>query len=511
VPAPETVVTPKPVMPSEGKSPSLMAKLRQTVDALNTVPTMQSEKQKLDEKVKGILGGILVILVIAGFNALTKEATVPTAPVTVMPAPTSLTKDMLQREQEAQSKAEAELRPGKVFKDCTACPEMVVVPAGTFEMGSNSGEVVEQPVHTVRIGNPFALGKTEVTHRQWRSVMGSDPFVDHGNSGAYVPEQPCDDCPVTNVSWNNVQEYVQKLSQKAGKIYRLPSEAEWEYACRAGGTHTYCGGDSIDSVAWTWVVGNSDDKAHPVAKKQANAWGLYDMSGNAWEWTDDCWNESYINAPSDGSAWTKKSCTFHVVRGGSWTEESRMSRSSARTKIALPDRGRVFGDTGFRVATTAMVVTPPKDGAALVTPPSRSVAPDEYAEYVNSRFGFSIRYPSKLLVPRGESGNGDGQGFISQDKQTKLSAYGSHTLLGGTLKDDFEKELQANPNSQITYRVLRNNWYVISGTDRGLIFYRKTVQVRDGYATFNFSFPIEHRGTWDKVLVEIAKGFNAKE
>jgi hypothetical protein len=148
--------------------------------------------------------------------------------------------------------------------------------------------------------------------------------------------------------------------------------------------------------------------------------------------------------------------------------------------------------------------------ATLVPPSNRSNAPDDFAEYVNSRFGFTIRYPSKLLMPQGESFNGDGQGFISQDKRDKLSAYGSHTLLGGTLKDDFERELQANPNRQITYKVLRNNWYVISGADGGLIFYKKTVQVRDGYATFNFSYPIEHRGTWDKVLVEIANEFKPK-
>jgi formylglycine-generating enzyme required for sulfatase activity len=207
-----------------------------------------------------------------------------------------------ERERLEAEKAAKELRPGKVFKDCADCPEMVVIPAGSFEMGSNSGDSDEKPVHTVRIGKAFALAKTEVTQGQWRSVMGSNPS-NFSSCG--------DDCPVEKVNWSDAEEYVRKLSQKTGKSYRLPSEAEWEYACRAGGTHAYCGGESIDSVAW--YGSNSGSKTHLVGRQQANPWGLYDMSGNVWEWTEDCWNGSYRRAPSDGSAWTSGECGERVL------------------------------------------------------------------------------------------------------------------------------------------------------------------------------------------------------
>jgi formylglycine-generating enzyme required for sulfatase activity len=207
-------------------------------------------------------------------------------------------------------------RSGMVFKDCEDCPEMVVIPAGSFRMGSNDGDSDEQPVHAVRIGSMFALGKTEVTQRQWRSVMGIGP-------------QGCDDCPMEQVSWNEAQDYVGKLSQRTGKAYRLPSEAEWEYACRAGSTNTYCGSDSIDRVAWH--DGNSDGKAKQVAGKQPNAFGLFDMSGNVWEWTGDCWNGNYGGAPPDGTRWASGDCTKRVLRGGSWGDAPKLVRAAVRS------------------------------------------------------------------------------------------------------------------------------------------------------------------------------------
>ncbi len=228
---------------------------------------------------------------------------------------------------------------GHVFRDCPDCPEMVIVPAGSFEMGSNNGGSDEKPVHTVRIGKPFAMGKTEVTQGQWRALMGSNPS--HFSSCG-------DSCPVERVNWNDAREFARKLSQKTGKTYRLPSEAEWEHACRAGGTHTYCGSDSVDSVAW--YDKNSVGKTRPVAVKHPNAWGLYDMSGNVWEWVEDCWNGSYNGAPSDGSAWTSGSCSELVLRGGSWDGNPQDVRATIR------DRGapglRYSDDVGFRLART---------------------------------------------------------------------------------------------------------------------------------------------------------------
>lgn len=195
---------------------------------------------------------------------------------------------------------------GRVSKDCAECPEMIDVPAGNFDMG-----VTGSPRRVAL--KRFALGKTEVTQRQWRAVMGNNPshFSKCG-----------DDCPVEKVSWEEAQEYVKKLSQKTGKIFRLPSEAEWEYACRAGGRHQYCGSDILDAVGWyrgsaEWP-GNSEATTNPVARKQPNAWGFYDMTGNVWEWVEDCANANNIGVPSDGSAWVTENCKPRILRGGSW-------------------------------------------------------------------------------------------------------------------------------------------------------------------------------------------------
>ena len=215
--------------------------------------------------------------------------------------------------------------PRDIFKDCADCPEMVVIPAGSFEMGSYSGNSDEKPVHRVAVKS-FALGKTEVTQGQWRSVMGSNPSRSSGCG---------DDCPVDQVGWDDAKTFIQRLNTKTGKIYRLPSEAEWEFACRAGGIHAYCGSDSIESVAW--YKSNSGGKTHLVAGKQPNAWGLHDMSGNVWEWTEDCWNGSYNGAPGDGSAWTSGECGRRVLRGGSWFESPLTAAFRIRTDSTFRD------------------------------------------------------------------------------------------------------------------------------------------------------------------------------
>ena len=229
---------------------------------------------------------------------------------------------------------------GKIIKDCADCPEMVVIPAGSFEMGSNK-EPNEMPVHRVTIKRAFALGKTEVTQGQWKAIMDNNNPSKFSSCG--------DNCPVEQVSWDDVQIFIEKLNAKTGKKYRLPSEAEWEYACRAGGQHEYCGSDDLDSIAWYGAsakpAGNSGKSTNPVATKQANAFGLYDMSGNVWEWVEDVYHDSYNGAPSDGSAWQGDS-VLRVPRGGSW---SFLQRAAKRGGSESDFR---YSTIGFRLART---------------------------------------------------------------------------------------------------------------------------------------------------------------
>ena len=224
-------------------------------------------------------------------------------------------------------------KPGVVFRDCAECAEMVVIPAGNFEMGDNGA------THTVAL-KAFALGKTEVTQGQWQAVMGGNPSI-HRFCGS--------ECPVENISWDDAQTFIQKLNAKTGKTYRLPSEAEWEYACRAGARQEYCGGDTPNAIAWygAFAAGNSDKSTNRVGGKQANAFGLHDMTGNVWEWTQDCWNPTYTGAPVDGSAWSTGTCGQRVVRGGSWNLDTGFARASYRGRISSWNRNN---NSGLRLA-----------------------------------------------------------------------------------------------------------------------------------------------------------------
>jgi len=234
----------------------------------------------------------------------------------------------------------AEPVAGKTFNDCTVCPEMIEIPAGSFDMGSAKGEANEQPVHRVTIAKPFAIGKTEVTQAQWVALMGTNPsqFDTCGN-----------DCPVDQVSWDDVQLYLKKLNAKTGKQYRLPTEAEWEYACRAGNDTEFCGGDLADAVSWNNINSGSFMfySPHPVATKKPNAFGLFDMSGNVWEWVEDTYFPNYTGAPTDGSA--RLGGAMRVLRGGSWGKDPKYSRAFARTRFSATFRDFSHG---FRVALT---------------------------------------------------------------------------------------------------------------------------------------------------------------
>ena len=220
----------------------------------------------------------------------------------------------------------------RVFRDCDSCPELVSLPAGSYQRSAVSNVSIAA----------FALGKTDVTEAQWQAVMGSNRSR-FKHCGA--------DCPVESVSWDDAQTFIKRLNKRTGQHYRLPSETEWEYACHAGlRPQRYCGSDSIDAVGW--YLGNSGGRTHPVAAKQPNGWGLYDMSGNVPQWLDDCWHEDSKlgSAPADGSAWTTGGvCASHVLRGGSWSLNASDNRASFRF---FDDTGSRHEGYGFRLART---------------------------------------------------------------------------------------------------------------------------------------------------------------
>jgi formylglycine-generating enzyme required for sulfatase activity len=218
---------------------------------------------------------------------------------------------------------------------------MVVIPAGSFVMGSNE-HVAERPVHSVNVP-AFMLGRTEVTQRQWIAVMGTNPS--HFNNCGM-------DCPVESINWNDAQEFARRLSQKTGKNYRLPSEAEWEYAARAGSSGRWSFGDDESQLGYfAWFSSNSALTTHTVAQKRPNARSLYDMHGNVWEWVQDTWHADYQGAPNDGSPWLSGGDQVRRVRrGGAWGDDPPGSlRSANRGRNAL-DFSVYF--TGMRIART---------------------------------------------------------------------------------------------------------------------------------------------------------------
>ena len=226
--------------------------------------------------------------------------------------------------------------------------EMVAIPGGTFRMGdlNGGGYDNERPVHSVTVPD-FKLGKFEVTFTQW------DACVADGGCGRYTPDDKGwgrGNRPVINVSWDDIQGFIDWLNSKTGGNFRLPTEAEWEYAARAGSTTKYSWGNSIGSNRANCEGCGSrwdDDRTAPVGSFSANAWGLHDLHGNVWEWAQDCWNDSYVGAPTDGSAWTSGDCGQRVLRGGSWFHVPRLLRSADRGRDTRSYRGL---NIGFRLA-----------------------------------------------------------------------------------------------------------------------------------------------------------------
>lgn len=157
-----------------------------------------------------------------------------------------------------------------------------------------------------------------------------------------------DNCPVEQVSWNDIQQFISRLNSQSGTNYRLPTEAEWEYACRAGGTEEYCGSNDINGVAW--YKDNSWSQTHPVGQKQANAWGIYDMSGNVWEWVNDWYDKSYYSGSPQSNPQGPSSGSYRVNRGGGWVDDSAGVRASGRDTDSPENR---YDDLGFRLVAPA--------------------------------------------------------------------------------------------------------------------------------------------------------------
>jgi formylglycine-generating enzyme required for sulfatase activity len=251
-------------------------------------------------------------------------------------------------------KAEAErvLKPGDAFRECAKdCPEMIVVPDGEFTMGSpdkeNTRDDSQRPQHRVIFAKPFAVSKFEVTFEQWDACVAihrCDPIVSDGGFGRGTR-------PVINVSWDDAQRYVTWFSLMTGKPYRLLSEAEWEYAARAGTMTHYSFGDDTAALGdYAWYDENSGKQTHPVGEKKPNAFGLHDIYGNVDEWVEDPWHDNYQGASMDGSPWVKDgAASWYVVCGGAWLNSAQFLRACNR--FWLPTDGR-YDYVGFRLART---------------------------------------------------------------------------------------------------------------------------------------------------------------
>ncbi len=285
----------------------------------------------------------------------------------------------------ATASAQDSLKPGETFRDCAECPEMAVIPAGSFTMGSPASEEGreddEGPRHRVTIPRAFALGKYEVTRAEFAAfvrdtghkargcwVYGGKEWKDDDSKNWRDPNfSQSERDPVVCVNWDDAKKYLRWLSRKTGQDYRLPSEAEWEYAARAGTTTARYWGDAADLACgyanvhdrtsksengFTWTHHDCRDgyaKTAPVGSFEANDFGLHDVLGNVWEWVEDCYEKTYDLAARDGSAWTTGECSRRVLRGGSWSGSPRFVRAAIRNRNTAGSRN---DSGGFRAART---------------------------------------------------------------------------------------------------------------------------------------------------------------
>lgn len=320
-------------------------------------------------------------------NAPSPPAPSPPPPGSPAPAGSPAQPGKRADNQPPAGQSDAAFKRGDSFRDCRDCPEMIVMPAGEFVMGSPPGEATpedgEGPPHKVAIQHSFAVGKFEITQGQFESFVkateydvGDRCFIWTGREWknqtgsfrapgfAQTPQHPA-----TCLSWKDAKAYITWLSQITGKTYRLLTEAEWEYAARAGTTARYHFGNDADALCgfangadrtakgkysrWTTVANCSDGHVNtaPVGSFKPNAFGLYDMHGNVSEWVEDCFQNGYENAPTDGSAAVVANCRLRVLRGGSWIGQPKALRSASRLRRPADDR---YGNNGFRVARTLL-------------------------------------------------------------------------------------------------------------------------------------------------------------
>ena len=230
------------------------------------------------------------------------------------------------------------------IRDCPQCPEIVLIAAGAFEMGSTEMFDFEAPVHQVSIRKPFYIGRREVTFEEWDACLAEAGCKQRPDDRGLGRARR----PAIDLDWDDAKGYTAWLSQKTGHTYRLPTESEWEYVARAGSTTTYPWGKTVDKDKANCIGCTTDPlkKAVDTGSFKPNAFGIYDMTGNAAEWVEDCWNDNYRGAPADGSAWTKPQCRERVLRGGSFNNDPRYLRSAARFKY---DHDVRFYTNGFRV------------------------------------------------------------------------------------------------------------------------------------------------------------------
>jgi formylglycine-generating enzyme required for sulfatase activity len=226
------------------------------------------------------------------------------------------------------------------YRDPTTGMEFILVKGGCYQMGDvfGDGNPSEKPVHEVCVGD-FYMGKHEVTQRQWRTIIGSDPSCSE-NCG--------DDCPVECVSWYDAQDFISRLNQRTGKKFRLPTEGEWEYAARSGGKREKWAGtsDESDLGDYAWFKDNSEGMTHSIRQKNPNGLGLYDMTGNVWEWCQDWYDENYYLRSPRNDPQGPASGSYRVLRGGSWLTLARNARSAYRYGLDPGDR---YDFAGFRL------------------------------------------------------------------------------------------------------------------------------------------------------------------